>query len=222
MFWKDFSLNEVELSDSYLKKMFCEEQEYLLNLDAECFLSGFYEAVGKTPKHKNTSDSCDGGDFSGHRMGHYLTALAQAYVGSGDKRFLERLNFLIDSLMECQDETGYVFCFPEQVFDDLEQNRQTEMPWDIMHKILAGLIRVYQLAEVPNALTLAIRLGAWISNRVKRWDDNTKATVLATECGGMNDCLYELYKESGKIEFMMAAEKFDELPLFQQKFRSSL
>ena len=212
---KDFALNEVEIKDSYLKKAFCQEQEYLLSLEADCFLAGFYEVAGKTPEHKRDSDSCEGQEFSGHRMGHYLTALAQAYVGSGDKRFFERLNYLIDSLMECQAETGYLSDFSEQQFDNLEQNLQTGMPWDTMHKVLAGLIRVYQMASVPNALTLAIRLGTWISNRVKRWDDNTKTLVLTTEYGGMNDCLYELYKESGKIEFMMAAEKFDELSLFQ-------
>ena len=85
----------------------------------------------------------------------------------------------------------------------------------VIDYILSGIISVYQLTEMPVALDVAIRLGSWVSNRVNRWDEVMKARVLATEYGGMNDCMYELYKESGRIEFMMAAEKFDELPLFE-------
>ena len=122
-------------------------------------------------------------------MGHYLTALAQAYVGTGEKKFLERLTYVVDALAQCQAESGYLSAFREELFDNLEQDKQAWVPWYTMHKILAGLIKAYQLAAVPNALTVAIRLGTWVSSRVKRWDEEMKAKVLATEYGGMNDCL---------------------------------
>ena len=215
MIIRDFKLNEVELNDAYLSNAFRLEQDYLLNLEADRLLAGFYEIAGKQAKAKRYTGGWEDQEIAGHTMGHYVTALAQVYASTGDKKFLERLNYVVDALAECQAESGYLSAFREELFDNLEQGKQAWVPWYTMHKILAGLISAYQLASLPKALDTAIRLGNWVSNRVNRWDDAMKAKVLATEYGGMNDCLYELYKESGKIEFMMAAEKFDELPLFQ-------
>ncbi len=218
---RDFALNEIEVTDEYLKNAFLLEQEYLLSLEADRLLAGFYEIAGKTPKKKRYPGGWEDQNIAGHTMGHYLTALAQAYAGSGEEKFLERLNYVVDSLAECQAESGYLSAFSEELFDNLEQGKQAWVPWYTMHKIISGLIKAYQLAAVPNALTVAIRLGIWVSCRVNRWDDAIKSKVLETEYGGMNDCLYELYKESGKIEFMMAAEKFDELSLFQEIYNGN-
>ncbi|MBP3576955.1 MAG: glycoside hydrolase family 127 protein, partial [Lachnospiraceae bacterium] len=216
MMIRDFALNAVELQDGYLKNAFLLEQDYLLKLDADRLLAGFYEIAGKNAKGKRYPGGWEDQDIAGHTMGHYLTALAQSYKATGDKKLLERLTYVVSSLAECQAESGYLSAFREELFDNLEQGKQAWVPWYTMHKILSGIISVYQLTEMPVALDVAIRLGSWVSNRVNRWDEAMKARVLATEYGGMNDCLYELYKESGKIEFMMAAEKFDELPLFQE------
>lgn len=221
MIIRDFALNEVELNDGYLKNAFQLEQDYLLSLDADRLLAGFYEIAGKTSKGKRYPGGWEDQDIAGHTMGHYLVALAQSYAATGDKKFLDKLTYVVDSLAECQAESGYLSAFKEELFDNLEQGKQAWVPWYTMHKILAGLIRVYQLASMPTALTVAVRLGTWVANRVNRWDEAMKAQVLATEYGGMNDCLYELYKESGKIEFMMAAEKFDELPLFQEIYNDN-
>lgn len=221
MIIRNFKLNEVELNDAYLSNAFRLEQEYLLNLEADRLLAGFYEIAGKQAKAKRYTGGWEDQDIAGHTMGHYITALAQAYASTGNEKFLERLRYVVDSLAECQAESGYLSAFKEELFDNLEQGKQAWVPWYTMHKILSGLISAYQLAKLPGALETAICLGMWVSNRVNRWDDAIKAQVLATEYGGMNDCLYELYKESGKIEFMMAAEKFDELSLFREIYEDN-
>lgn len=215
MIIRDFSLNEVEVTEPYLQHAFQLEQEYLLQLDADRLLAGFYETAGRRPKAERYPGGWEDADIAGHTMGHFMTALAQAYAQSGQQVFYDKLNYLLAELSGCQAESGYLSAFPEVLFDRLEQGKQAWVPWYTMHKILAGLIRVYQLAAIPTALTIAVRLGTWTAERVNRWDEEKKAMVLATEYGGMNDCLYELYKETGKIEFMLAAEKFDEMPLFQ-------
>lgn len=214
MIIRDFALNQVEVTDAYLKNAFEKEQEYLLSLDADRLLAGFYEISGKQPKKERYTGGWEDQDIAGHTMGHYLTALAQVYAATKEETFYQKLNYVIESLAECQAESGYLSAFREELFDNLEQGKQAWVPWYTMHKVLSGLLHVYQLTKIPTAMSVAIRLGMWVSNRVKRWDDAMKEQVLATEYGGMNDCLYELYKETGKIEFMMAAEKFDEVPLF--------
>ena len=212
---RDFHLEEVEVTDAYLKNAFMLEKEYLLKLDMDRLLVGFYEIAGKQPKAERYPGGWEDADIAGHTMGHYLTALAQAYAATGEERFLKRLQYLLEGLRECQAESGYLSAFREELFDNLEQEKQAWVPWYTMHKILAGLVRVYQLTELPMARELAVRLGNWVSARVNRWDEKMKARVLATEYGGMNDCLYELYQVTGTLEYLLAAEKFDELPLFR-------
>ena len=90
MIIRDFKLNQVELQDSYLKNAFRLEQEYLLNLEADRLLAGFYEIAGKTPKKKRYPGGWEDQDIAGHTMGHYLTALAQTYASTKDKKFLSR------------------------------------------------------------------------------------------------------------------------------------
>ena len=118
---RDFKLNEVELKDSYLQNAFLLEQEYLLSLDADRLLAGFYEVAGKTPKGKRYPGGWEDQDIAGHTMGHYLTALAQVVAATGEKKYLERLRYVVDSLAECQMESGYLSAFPEVLFDNLEQ-----------------------------------------------------------------------------------------------------
>lgn len=216
MIIRDFALNEVEVTDAYLTNAFLLEQNYLLELDTERLLAGFYVTAGKTPEKECYPGGWENAEIAGHTMGHYLIALAQAYVQTKEEAFMDRLNVCLSAFSECQLESGYLSAFPEELFDRLEQGKPAWVPWYTMHKILAGLLRVYQLAAIPTALTIAVRLGGWAASRVNRWDEEMKGRVLATEYGGMNDCLYELYKETGKIEFMLAAEKFDELPLFRK------
>lgn len=218
---REFTLDKVKVQEEYLQNAFRLEQDYLLSLEADRMLAGFYEIAGKTPKAERYTGGWEDKDIAGHTMGHYLIALAQTYASTKDERFLNRLTYVVESLAQCQAESGYLSAFKEELFDNLEQGKQAWVPWYTMHKILAGLVRVYQLTALPMALEVAIRLGNWVADRVKHWDEHVKAQVLNTEYGGMNDCLYELYKESGKIEFMMAAEKFDELPLFQEIYHEN-
>ena len=124
MIIRDFKLNEVELNDAYLSNAFRLEQDYLLNLEADRLLAGFYEIAGKPAKAKRYTGGWEDQEIAGHTMGHYVTALAQVYASTGDKKFLERLNYVVDSLAECQAESGYLSAFREELFDNLEQGKQ--------------------------------------------------------------------------------------------------
>ena len=109
-----------------------------------------------------------------------------------------------------------MFASPEELFDRLERGEPAWVPWYTMHKILAGLLSAYQLGKCPQALEIAVKLGMWVYGRTSAWTDEVRDRVLLIEYGGMNDCLYELYKETGRKEFAEAAAKFDETELFRQ------
>lgn len=68
--------------------------------------------------------------------------------------------------------------------------------------------------ECETALKVASRLGDWVYDRASKWSKETQLQVLSVEYGGMNDCLYNLYKATGEKKYAIAAHIFDEEALF--------
>lgn len=178
--------------------------------------------------------------IGGHTLGHYLAAAAQAIANgygqeTGEDRLTleDRLDYLITELKDCQDKrgTGYIFGASdgdkdgiERQFDILEGKKQgdTWVPWYTMHKIINGLVETYKLTGNETALVVAEDLGEWVYDRTSKWNTATQKKVLGEEYGGMNDCLYELYKYAkadnypDAEDFAEAAHWFDEETLFDK------
>ena len=75
----------VQMLDSYCANAFEKETEYLKKIDTERLLAGFYENAGIAPskiRYGGWEDSLIGG----HTMGHYLTAISQAYANGACKK----------------------------------------------------------------------------------------------------------------------------------------
>ncbi len=254
---ESMELSSVEVTDEYFDEALELDVENMLKLDADRLLAGFREtaayASGMTDTDeiqsfmKNKSRYTGGwenGLIGGHILGHYISALSSAIVNPGldkEKKVAakERLEYIIDSLKECQDMTegteyeGYIFgatipndSFRKDVdlqFDNVENGKtniitQAWVPWYTMHKILAGLVDAYEVGGNDEAIEVAEKLGTWVSQRANGWSSSTRSKVLSIEYGGMNDALYELYKvsnASNREDFKKAAHQFDETTLFE-------
>ncbi|MGN0747438.1 MAG: glycoside hydrolase family 127 protein [Aristaeellaceae bacterium] len=229
-----FGLHQVEVTDDYCRNALQKDVDYLLSLDTERLLAGYRENAGlpAAPRYAGWERHL----LAGHTLGHYLTAAAQGYANAGvdeaDRQALyQRLTACVDGLRLCQHHSlskpGFLFggrlLDPENVeiqFDNVEKrktNIYTEawVPWYNLHKLLSGLISVYTCTGYPAALTVAEALGEWVWARTSGWSAETNATVLATEYGGMNDCLYTLCALTGNPRYAEAAHRFDETPLFE-------
>lgn len=211
----DLSYDGVTLQEEELKHAFVLEKKYLLSLDVDRLLSGFRETAGIKPV-KEAYAGWERTEIRGHTLGHYLTAVSQAYRVSGEEIFLNRAVCAVDGLAACQAVDGYLFAWDREIFDRVEQKKPAWVPWYTMHKILGGLLSAYRLLGYEPAYAAALRLGEWIYNRCRDWDEARKKVVLSVEYGGMNDVLYELYELSGEQRFLAAAHQFDELELFQK------
>ncbi len=222
----------VALRDAYCVNALGKEAEYLLSLDENRLLAGFYENAGVKQRFVRYG-GWESGLIGGHTMGHFLSALSAACVNAGlaeekRSRLKEKLLRTVKGLAFCQKQTGTGFLwgappakagYPEAQFDNVERgktNIKTEawVPWYTMHKILAGLIDAYKIGGCEEAFACASWLGDWVYARVSRWDKRLQGRVLSVEYGGMNDCLYELYALTGKEEHALAAHCFDEESLF--------
>ena len=229
--WTLVEHNAVKVTDKYYDEALHIDVKNMLALDADRLLAGFREtaaiiaemtAEAKSELMKNKERYGGGWENSligGHTMGHYITALAQAAGNPGLdedelKAVNERLDYVLDSLLICQELTegteleGYIFGsdFPTKEFrdnlllqfDNVEKGlceifTESWVPWYTMHKIFTGLNAAYMIAGKETALKLANNLGLWTARRTEGWSEETNKIVLGIEYGGMNDCLYELY-----------------------------
>ena len=213
---EDINMQNVMLLDSYEQNAFNLEIKYLKSLNADKFLKGFCEIAGidlDAEKYGGWETSA----IQGHTLGHYLTAVAQAYASSGDNSLKEITDYMVSVLSKCQGENGYLAAIPESHYSQIENGNTsgTWVPWYSMHKILAGLVDVYKFTNNPTALTIASKLGDWVYSRTSKWTPEMQTTVLNVEYGGMNDCLYELYKYTKNENHLSAAHSFDEISLFE-------
>ncbi|MCR2807359.1 glycoside hydrolase family 127 protein [Paenibacillus soyae] len=210
----DFALHQVRLTGDYHTNAIQKELQYLHAYELDRLLAGFRENRGLEPK-ASKYPGWENTEIRGHTLGHYMTACAQAYSASKDPVMLDRLNYMIAELTDCQFESGYLSAYPEKLIDNVENKQPAWVPWYTMHKIIAGLISIYHATQSKEAFDIVSRLGDWVSSRTSQWTKELQATVLAVEYGGMNDCLYDLYQITGKKEHLAAAHQFDELPLFE-------
>lgn len=227
-------LGSVLLRDGYCVNALEKEIKYLLSLQEGRLLAGFYRNAG-LPTSFVRYEGWENSLIGGHTIGHYLTALSQAYVNAGVEesdriKLYRKLRAIVDGLAECQAHSlgkpGFLWgATParaegaEAQFDNVESERtnivrEAWVPWYTMHKILSGLIDAWRLGGYARAKEVACALGDWVCDRTSGWDRRTQKRVLAVEYGGMNDCLYELYSLTGEGKYADAAHRFDEEPLF--------
>lgn len=227
----DFNISELEMNGAFFENALDKELDYLLSFDVDRLVYHFRKNTGADTKGAEPYAGWEGHLIAGHTVGHYLTALAQAYASgsvsqSDKKKVYDMLTSVIDELALCQRDNGFLWGGKfvelniEFQFDNVEKGKadlfkEAWVPWYTMHKILEGLVATYKFTGYEPALTVASKLGDWVYGRTKSWDENTHRTVLSIEYGGMNDVMYDLYNITGSEKHALAAHAFDEDALFE-------
>lgn len=233
----EFSMQQVENTDPYCSNALDKDLAYLTAFDTDRLLAGFRETAGLDTHNAVRYEGWESTLIGGHTLGHYLSAMAQAYVNPGvsdeDKATVKNmLVTLIDGLLECQNHSrgkekflfGAVILDENNVeiqFDNVEKDltniiTQAWVPWYTLHKLLAGILDTYRLTGYEPALSLAKGIGDWSYNRAIGWDEATAAQVIRVEYGGMNDALYELYSYTNEEKYAIVAHYFDSIELFER------
>lgn len=239
------STKQIEITDFYIKRAQDKLVEYLLSLDTNRFLFEVYKVAGLEPVTEigyGGWERSDAINFRGHFFGHYLSALSLAYQAEKDGEKKQRLLELVQEGVigldlaqrhfanENPESAGYISAFKETALDEVEGKKidskdkeNVLVPWYNLHKILAGLLEVYDCFgdEQPElsqlALTIAANFGDYIYRRMRKLQD--KKQMLTIEYGGMNDALYHLFECTSQKEHLIAATYFDEEDLFDSLVR---
>jgi DUF1680 family protein len=101
-------LEAVRLTGGPLKQAQDVTAKYLLELEPDRMMAGYRKRAGLEPKAEGYGgwDDPDGRQLTGHIAGHYLSAVSLMYAATGDERFKERANYLIDEMQEVQNKHG--------------------------------------------------------------------------------------------------------------------
>jgi DUF1680 family protein len=216
-----FSLKDVRLTgQSPFRHAMKINGDYMLSLKADRLLNRFYKNSGLKPK-----DSAYGGweseGLSGHTLGHYLSACSMMYASEKDARFKQKVDYIVDELIKCQDarKTGYVGAIPKEdsIFYGVQRGEIKSggfdlnggwAPWYTVHKVMAGLVDAYLYCNSTKALGVAVKMADWVGTIVNPLNEEQRLKMLRCEFGGMNDILANIYAITGNKKYLDLSYKF--------------
>jgi DUF1680 family protein len=216
-----FNLKDVRLLDgSPFKHAMDIDGGYMLSLNVHRLLSRFYKNASLP-----VTDSAYGGwesdGLSGHTLGHYLSACAMMYASTGDDRFKQRVDYIVDELIKCQEarKTGYVGAIPHEdsIFYKIKRGEIKSggfdlnggwSPWYTVHKVMAGLVDAYLYCGNNKALVAVTKMADWTNDIVGSLNEAQLQKMLKCEYGGMNDVLANIYSITGNKKYLDLSYKF--------------
>ena len=197
------------------------DRRWLLSMDPDRFLSGFRSEAGietLVPRYGGWENS----GASGHAFGHYLSAMAMMYAATGDEAVLEKIDYCVDALAECQEKegTGLLAGFERSraLFDELARGDIRSQGFDLnggwvpfytLHKEFAGLVDICRYTPNKKAITVLVRFADWLDSLVSKLSDEQMARILVCEHGGMTEALADVYVLTGDDKYLDLARRFD-------------
>ncbi|HEY6807817.1 MAG TPA: beta-L-arabinofuranosidase domain-containing protein [Gemmatimonadales bacterium] len=150
-------------------------------------------------------------ELRGHYTGHYLSACALMWAGTGDPEIKARGDLMVTELAKCQQAlgNGYLSAFPEEFFDRLRAGKPVWAPFYTLHKIMAGLLDMHTLAGNAQALDVVQRMARWVAGWTGPLGEYGMQRVLEREYGGMNEVLYNLSAVTQQHWLMDVGHRFD-------------
>lgn len=120
---------------------------------------------------------------------------------------------------------GYISAYPPDQFIMLEQgasyggdSSKIWAPYYTLHKILAGLMDIYDVSGNEKALGIVRGMGDWVYARLSQVPVETLISMwnryIAGEFGGMNEAMARLYRITGEDRYLETARLFDNVRVF--------
>ncbi|TSA34959.1 MAG: glycosyl hydrolase [Porphyromonadaceae bacterium] len=216
-----FALTDIKLLDGPFLHATELNVKALLNYEPDRLLSKFYSEAGLKPKADHYMGWEDE-TVAGHSLGHYLSACAMIYQTTGDNRFLERVNYIVDELKFLQDADGdgYIGAFPkgkkileEEVAKGDIRSKGFDLngiwvPFYTQHKMMAGLRDAYRLCGNTTALDVEKRFADWLDGIVSPLNDEEVQKMLLCEHGGISETLADLYADTKDEKYLRISKIF--------------
>ena len=211
---KPFPLHHVRLLDGPFKTTMELNRRYLRSLDADRMLHTFRLNAGLPSVAEPLGGwEAPDGELRGHCLGHFLSGCALTFAATGDEQLKATGSYIVTVLAKCQAAigSGFLSAWPESFIDRVEACERVWAPYYTLHKILAGLHDMHVQCGSQQALDVAIRMLGWLKRRTDALDESRMQKMLdATEQGGMNDVLCNLFALTGDPAHLALARRFDQ------------
>ncbi len=144
------------------------------------------------------------------------------YRTTGDKRFLERVNYIVDELKKLQDtdRQGYIGAFPKgkkiltkEVSKGNIRSKGFDLngiwvPFYTEHKMMAGLRDAYRQCGNKVALEVEKRFADWLEGIVSGLNEEQVQIMLRCEHGGIAETLADLYADTKNERYLKMSKIF--------------
>ncbi|MCX6561805.1 MAG: glycoside hydrolase family 127 protein [Candidatus Aminicenantes bacterium] len=224
---RSLPLSDVRLTGGPLKTAQDQNGRYLLSLEVDRMMAFLRQSAGLALKAEGYG-GWDGADrqLTGHIAGHYLSGVSLMWAATGDPRFKERADRLVDELKAVQDKhgDGYIGAqtdrakvpgrtlYGQLAAGDIRSGgfdlNGMWSPWYVQHKIFAGLRDAFRWTGNRTALDVEIKFAAWAEGVLSGLTDEQIQKMLGTEFGGMNEVLIDLGLDTGDARWPALADKF--------------
>jgi hypothetical protein len=212
---KPFSMTEVRLLPGFWKDTMELNRSFLYSLPNERLAHNFRVTAG-IPSDADPLGGWEAPDceLRGHYVGHYLSSCALMHASTGDPVIANKANDLVAMLSECQAKDGYLGAYPATFYDRLRSHQRVWAPFYTYHKIIAGLIDMYEHIGNRQALDMALRMADWADVYARSFTDDDWQRVLLIEHGGMNEASFNLYAITGKTKYRDLGYRFEHKKIF--------
>jgi uncharacterized protein len=149
-------------------------------------------------------------ELRGHFTGHFLSACALMHASTGDQDIKAKGDAIVAELAKCQAKLagGYLSAFPLEFFDRLNARQKVWAPFYTIHKIMAGMLDMYQHCGNRQALEVLQGMANWTGKWSAPISAEHMQDILNTEYGGMNDVLYNLTAATGEDQYAKTGDRF--------------
>jgi DUF1680 family protein len=232
---RPLTLDSVRLTGGPLRHAQDLELEYLLALDPNRMLAFLRRSAKLEPKAEGYGGwDGDGRQLTGHIAGHYLSGVSLAWAATSDPRFKERAAYIVHEMKLIQEAQGdgYIGALMDRnrvdgktLFQELSKGiirsggfdlNGMWSPWYVQHKIFAGLRDAWRYTGDRTALDVEIKFATWAESILAPLNDEQIQRMLATEFGGMNEVLADLYADTGDARWLALAGKFHHVAIIDR------
>jgi DUF1680 family protein len=216
---KPFPMTQVRLSDGPFKAAQETNRRVLLRTPADRLIHNFRvnaglpstaEPLGGWEQEPKAPQPHRPSELRGHYTGHFLSACALMYASTGDKELKAKADYMVAELARCQEKLGggYLSAFPREFWDRLDKRQPVWAPFYTIHKIMAGMLDMYQLCGNKQALEVLKGMSNWADEWTARHSEEHMQDILNTEYGGIGETLYSLAAITGEDRYARVGDRF--------------
>ena len=207
-----FDLSDIKLLDSRFKENMERDGKWLLSIDNKRLLHSWQVNAGMATNGRSFG-GWEGLDVElrGHSLGHVLSGLALMYASTGEISYKSKADSLVSALAEIQkvlNQGGYLSAFPQNLVNRVIEGKPVWAPWYTLHKVMEGLIDMYQYAGNKQALDVAVKMSDWAYHKLENLSPEQLSIMQKEEFGGMMEAAYNLYAITGNANDKKLAECF--------------